>query len=31
MHSFLGGKEKGVKGAYRGLKKSSWEVFLEGI
>ena len=31
MCSFLGGKEKGVTGAYGGLEKSSGEVFLERI
>ena len=27
IHSFLGGDKKGVKGGYRGLKKSSGGVF----
>ena len=29
MGGFLGGDKKGVKGDYRGLKKSSGEMFLE--
>ena len=29
MGSFLGGGKKGGKGGYKGLKKSSGEVFLE--
>ena len=29
MSSFLGGSKKGGKGGYRGLKKSSGEMFLK--
>ena len=31
MRSFLGGDKKRDKGNYRGLKKASGEVFLEGF
>ena len=31
MVGFLGGDKKGIKGGYRGLKKSRGEVFLEGF